>query len=226
MLRKPRKPAQRKPARKKSGTQRGGSESAEDPLSAAFNEASSAQREQRVENRGSVYNPQTRTEIPIRQQMPPLKTNNAVARLEDDLKLMVQSVREAAKRVTANNTMSAKASDVYDNLVDFSNSSMRIIIDLSGKFYTIVSHLKEMNAELEALNVQLSNTPLASQMNKVEEKIQRNMASLRKEFESSVRQVSEYAGPDITSLINQSISNMNHVINQSQSNVGGPYVKK
>ena len=113
--------------------------------------------------------------------------------------------------------MSAKASDIYDNLVDFSNSSMKIIIDLSGKFYTIVSHMKEMNAELEALNAQLSNTPIASQLNKVEEKIQRNMASLRKEFESSVKQVSEYAGPDITSLINQSISNMNHVINQSQS---------
>ena len=156
----------------------------------------------------------------LKQQVPnvlPMQTDNAVAKLESDLKRMVQSVQEAARRVTANNNMSAKASDIYDNLVDFSNSSMKIIIDLSGKFYTIVSHMKEMNAELEALNAQLSNTPIASQLNKVEEKIQRNMASLRKEFESSVKQVSEYAGPDITSLINQSISNMNHVINQSQS---------
>ena len=156
----------------------------------------------------------------LKQQVPnvlPMQTDNAVAKLESDLKRMVQSVQEAARRVTANNNMSAKASDIYDNLVDFSNSSMKIIIDLSGKFYTIVSHMKEMNVELEALNAQLSNTPIASQLNKVEEKIQRNMASLRKEFESSVKQVSEYAGPDITSLINQSISNMNHVINQSQS---------
>ena len=68
-----------------------------------------------------------------------------MSKLEDDLKNMVKSIREVQTTIGTIDS-SKKVSEVNESLVN-ANDSMTIIIKLSDTFYTVISHMKDLNKE-------------------------------------------------------------------------------
>ena len=74
------------------------------------------------------------------------KGDAVVSKLEDDLKNMVKSIREVVQKTIGTIDSSKKVSEVNESLV-IANDSMTIIIKLSDTFYTVISHMKDLNKE-------------------------------------------------------------------------------
>jgi len=144
-----------------------------------------------------------------------VKGDTVVSKLEDDLKTMVKSIREVVQKTIGNIESSDKISKVNESLVNFANDSMTIIIKLSDTFYTVISHMKELNKELENLNRQTASNPIAATVGSLDARIRGNMKELRKQFEDSVRKISSYAGPEVSNIVNRAIQSMTDVIERS-----------
>ena len=136
-----------------------------------------------------------------------------VSKLEDDLKNMVKSIREVQTTIGTIDS-SKKVSEVNESLVN-ANDSMTIIIKLSDTFYTVISHMKDLNKELEGLNRQTASNPIAATVGSLDARTRGNMKELRKQFEDSVRKISSYAGPDVSNIVNRAIQSMTDVIERS-----------
>ena len=143
-----------------------------------------------------------------------VKGDTVVSKLEDDLKTMVKSIREVVQKTIGNIESSDKISKVNESLVNFANDSMTIIIKLSDT-YTVISHMKELNKELENLNRQTASNPIATTVGSLDARIRGNMKELRKQFEESVRKISSYAGPEVSNIVNRAIQSMTDVIERS-----------
>ena len=156
----------------------------------------------------------------LRQSQPygeAVRQNDVVSKMQSDMAAMVKSIQEAVRRTIGNIDSARKVSEVNERLVDFANESMTIVVRLSENLYTVISHMKELNAELDALNRQLVDSPLAAQVGRLDEKIQRNMKDLRTQFETAVKKVSPYAGPELSNIVGRAVQNMQQVIEQSNS---------
>ena len=79
-------------------------------------------------------------------------------------------------------------SEVNESQVNFANDSMTIIIK-SDTFYTVISHMKDLNKELEGLNRQSASNPIAATVGSLDARIRGNIKELRKQFEDSVRDI-------------------------------------
>ena len=143
------------------------------------------------------------------------KGDNLVSKLDDDLKKMVRSIRDVVQKTIGNIDSSKKVSEVNDSLVNFANDSMTIIIKLSDTFFSVISHMKELNKELDTLNRQIANNPIATQVGSLDARIRNNMKELRKQFEDSVRKISSYAGPEVSNIVNRAIQSMQDAIERS-----------
>ena len=103
-----------------------------------------------------------------------------MSKLEDDLKNMVKSIREVQTTIGTIDS-SKKVSEVNESLVN-ANDSMTIIIKLSDTFYTVISHMKDLNKELEGLNRQTASNPIAATVGSLDARIRGNMKELRKQL--------------------------------------------
>ena len=142
------------------------------------------------------------------------KGDAVVSKLEDDLKNMVKSIRVVVQKTIGTIDSSKKVSEVNESLVN-ANDSMTIIIKLSDTFYTVISHMKDLNKELEGLNRQTASNPIAATVGSLDARTRGNMKELRKQFEDSVRKISSYAGPDVSNIVNRAIQSMTDVIERS-----------
>lgn len=143
-------------------------------------------------------------------------SDEAIGDLKKDLSKMISQIRSAVQRSIGNIDNAKKISEVNDSLVKFASESMQVVIKLSASFYEVINHMQVLSKELDALNDQMVNNPMANTVQQLDDKVKTSLQKLHDEFASSVRKIAPYASGEVNALIAQAASSMNVVLKQSR----------